>query len=91
MRTGLTTGIHDRIRKSRFTLMRRDDTMQHAYLCYHVVDEPVLIPDAQILELLPVALVVDLLKDLHEATIVGLQDGVLCGQVQGPAQKDSGS
>lgn len=44
-----------------------------------------LVPDAQILELLLVALLVDLVKDLHEAPVIGLQDCIFGRQVQRPA------
>ena len=55
------------------------------YLCNHVINQAVLIPDAKLLKFVLVALFVQLLEDLKESAIVDLQDGVLCGQVQGPA------
>ena len=49
-----------------------------AHLGNHVIDEAVLVPDAQLLKLLLVALrLVDLLEDLQEAPVVALQNGVL--------------
>ena len=55
------------------------------YLSHHVVDEAVLVPDARLLIFLPVLLLVHVCKDLEEAAVIYLQDGVLCGQVQRPA------
>ncbi|CAG9096414.1 unnamed protein product, partial [Plutella xylostella] len=49
---------------------------------HHVVDEPVLVPDAGRLVRRAVFLLVDLLEDVLEAAVVLLQDGVLCAQVQ---------
>ena len=49
-----------------------------AHLGDHVVNEAVLVPDAQLLELLLVALrLIDLLEDLQEAPVIALEDGVL--------------
>lgn len=49
------------------------------HLCDHVVNEPVLIPDSQLLILLLVALrLVHFLKDLKEPPVVALQNGILC-------------
>jgi len=56
------------------------------YLCNHVINEAVLIPDTKLLKLVLIALFVQLLEDLQESAIVDLQNGVLCGQIQGPAQ-----
>lgn len=44
-----------------------------------------LVPDACLLKLLPVALLIHICKYLKEAAIICLQDGVLGGQVQWPA------
>lgn len=49
----------------------------------HVVDQAVLVPDLLGLELLLVVALVDLLKDILEASIVLLQNGVLGGHVEG--------
>lgn len=54
-------------------------------LSYHIIDEAVLIPDSCLLILLPVAFLIHFCKDLQEAAIICLQDGVLGGQVQWPA------
>ncbi len=56
------------------------------YLCNHVINEAVLIPDTKLLKLVLIALFIQLLEDLQEPAIVDLEDGVLCGQIQGPAQ-----
>ena len=56
-----------------------------SHLSNHVIDESVLVPDAGLLILLPVVRLIHVCKDLQEAAIVYLEDGVLCGQVQRPA------
>ena len=48
----------------------------------HVVNESVLVPDLELVELLSVGGIVDLLEDILESSVVLLQDGVLCGHVQ---------
>ena len=60
-----------------------------SHLSNHVIDESVLIPDACLLILLPVVRLIHVCKDLQETAIVDLQNGVLCGQVQRPAQHTS--
>ena len=50
----------------------------------HVVDQPVLIPDASGIEILFVLFLVDVFKDILEAAVVPLQDGVLGGHVERP-------
>ena len=69
------------IRSRQLTVMirRRTGSVCQVYLCNHVIDEAVLIPDASLLILLPVALLIHVLEDLQEAAIIYLQDGVLCG------------
>ena len=69
------------IRSCQLTVMItcRAGSVCQVYLCNHVIDEAVLIPDASLLILLPVALLIHVLEDLQEAAIVYLQDGVLCG------------
>ena len=64
--------------------------MQGHYLCDHVINEAVLVPDAGLLILFLVVLLVHLLEDLQEAAIIDLQNGVLCGQVQRPADTHTG-
>uniref|UniRef100_A0A182IRC3 Uncharacterized protein n=1 Tax=Anopheles atroparvus TaxID=41427 RepID=A0A182IRC3_ANOAO len=48
----------------------------------HIVDQPVLVPDAGRIELLLVVLFVDLLEEVLEATVVLLQDRVLGAEVE---------
>jgi len=50
----------------------------------HVVDQPVLIPDASGIEILFVLFLVDVFKDILEAAVIPLQDGVLGGHVERP-------
>jgi hypothetical protein len=49
---------------------------------HHVINQSVFIPELTFLELCLIVLVVDLLEDVFESTIVLLQDGVLGRQVQ---------
>ena len=44
-----------------------------------------LVPDASLLILLLIVLLIHVLEDLQEAAIIRLQDGVLGGQVKWPA------
>ena len=60
---------------------------QKSHLCNHVINEAVLIPDAKLLKLLPVAVLIHLLENLQKSAIVDLQDRVLCRQIQRPANK----
>ncbi len=61
-----------------------------ANLGHHVIDEAVLIPDAQLFVFLLIALrLVDLLENLQEAAVVALQDRVLRRHVQRPARMHS--
>mmetsp|Transcript_23346 Transcript_23346/g.41461 ORF Transcript_23346/g.41461 Transcript_23346/m.41461 type:complete len:385 (+) Transcript_23346:275-1429(+) len=53
-------------------------------LSNHVVDETVLVPNAELLEGGLVLGLVDLGEDLEEATVVRLKDGVLGGKVERP-------
>ena len=48
-----------------------------AHLGNHVIDEPMLVPDAHLLKFALVLLLIDLLEDLQELAIVLLQNGVL--------------
>ena len=57
------------------------------YLSNHVINESVLIPDACLLILVPVVRLIHVCKDLQEAAVVYLQNGVFCGQVKRPAQR----
>lgn len=58
-----------------------------SHLSNHVINESVLIPDACLLILLLVVCLIHVCKDLQEAAIIYLQNGVLCGQVQRPAHQ----
>ena len=53
---------------------------------HHVVDQPVLVPDALLLERGLELLLVDLLEEVLEAPVIGLEDRVLGGQVHRPAE-----
>src|ERR1019366_6984408 len=54
----------------------------------HVVDQPVLVRQAALAELRLELVLVDRREDVHEVAIIGLQDGVLGGEVQRPAAHD---
>ncbi|EBA07220.1 NADP-dependent isocitrate dehydrogenase protein [Sagittula stellata E-37] len=56
---------------------------------HHVVDQPVLVPDALRLELLGKLRLVDLLEQVLEPPVVGLENGVLGRQVHRPAQRQT--
>ena len=56
------------------------------YLCNHVINQAVLVPDTKLLKLVLIAIFIQLLENLQESAVIDLQNGVLCGQVQGPAQ-----
>jgi len=72
------------------TLQGHDEaTLALDHLSDHVVNQTVLVPDLLGLEVLGVLLLVDLLEDVLEATIVLLQDGVLGAHVQGKTLQES--
>jgi len=58
-------------------------------LSHHVINKAVLVPDAELLELLLVLLLVDLLEDVLEETVVLLEDGVLRRKVERPLLHES--
>jgi hypothetical protein len=51
-------------------------------ISHQIVNESMLIPKPSLLELLLIILLVDLLKDIFESSIVSLQDGILGAQVK---------
>ena len=51
-------------------------------ICNHVVNETVFIPKFLRLKVFLVLGVIDVLEDVLEATIIALEDGVLCAQVE---------
>ncbi|KAH0281690.1 putative isocitrate dehydrogenase, partial [Aureobasidium melanogenum] len=57
-------------------------TLALDHLGDHVVNQTVLVPDAGLLKVGLVLLVVDLLEDVLESSVVLLQNGVLCAHVQ---------
>jgi hypothetical protein len=66
-----------------------ETTLTLDHLGDHVVNETVLVPDLLGLKVLGVVLLVDLLEDVLEATVVLLQDGVLGAHVQGKTLHES--
>eukprot|EP00128_Syssomonas_multiformis_P005792 Colp12_sorted_trinity150504_noHs@29020 len=54
----------------------------------HVIDETVLVPDAGSLELGLVLVFIEFGKDVLEAAIIALEDGVLGAEVEGPLLKE---
>ena len=69
--------------REKLTLQSHDEaTLALDHLGNHVVNETVLVPEALGLKFLLVVLLVDLLEDVLEATIVFLQDSVLGAHVQ---------
>lgn len=58
------------------------------HLGNHVINEPVLVPDAQLLELALVLPFIDVLEDHQELAIILFENGVLGGKVQGPASTE---
>lgn len=53
------------------------------HLCNHIVNETMFIPNSKSIELFLVVLLVNSLEDILKATIVSLQDGVLCAKIHG--------
>lgn len=75
--------MSDKGRKAKHTLQSHDVSSGGLHhLGNHIVNESVLVPDLQLVELLSIGGIIDLLEDILESSIVLLQDSVLGRHVQ---------